>query len=117
MKKLMLLLVSFLLLSASDCQKNEQPGTRYVFDKTYVSNQETQSIRDVYKRLRDLEVDSFPMSQWITGKYNTDNGFITQKILVLINDSVRYDFIYNTFTSPDSTFYQFKIRKKAFTMK
>jgi hypothetical protein len=110
MKKIILLIILFFLFSASECDK-EQPNAKYTFEKTYNYNQEAQSIKDVYVQLKLNRIDSIPMSRWMTAKFNKDEGYVLQSLLLVMNDSLRYDFIYTTFIFIDSARFQFKVRK------
>lgn len=109
MKKLILLVI-FLLCFAGKCNINESSQTKYVFERLYNSKQEQLSLTDIKEQSNMYHLDRIPLNEWTSTKYDYDKGFIMQRMLVAQNDSLRIVFMYNTFSSIDSTYWQLKIR-------
>jgi hypothetical protein len=103
MKKLFLFLF-VLFLSCSITNKTSQIYQRYY---PYVNPQS--AIDDIFDQLPVYGVDSIPLEEWLTLKAKTEEGYLIQKTISKTEPKMYYVFIYNTFVSPDSTFYEFKI--------
>jgi hypothetical protein len=103
MKKIFLFLFISFLLSCSITNKTSQVYQKYYYTDNQIA------INDVFVQLSKYGVDSIPLSEWITLQAKTEDGYLLQKTISKIETKSYYIFIYNTFVSSDSTFYEFKI--------
>lgn len=115
MKKLIFLLILFMLLCSSKCKQQTVHFSSYVFEQSYSQNQEKESIHDLFTLLHNYGQDSIPLEKWLTYMGINDEGMVIQQVLTKYeSDTLNYVFIYNTLKKKDSTFYDIKVRKMIF---
>ena len=105
MKKFLVILVIFL----TGCVPVKQSS--YSFTRNYSENEQLKSHSDVYDQLSHHNIDSIPLEHWMVFTNRNDSAYIVQSTLIKTeNENSNYIFIYTEFISPDTTFYEFKIR-------
>ena len=103
MKKLILLLVLFLLVS---CNKYV---TKNIYEGRYAT--EEIAISDVYTQLDAYELDSIPLDEWITNQLYADTTVILQRtVRKIVDEKTNYTFTLTYFQYPSDSYYQFVIR-------
>lgn len=106
MKKLILIIL--LILVTSSCDKYIMSN---IYEKRY--DNEHLALSDVYQQVNKYELDSLPLSDWISNKVGNDSIIIEQYMIRKIIDiKTEYDFIYTKYIHPTNIQYQFVIRYK-----
>ena len=104
MKTILFAILIIFLVSCSSIK------TINVYQKYYSNTQEKNAITDIYKQLKDHQVDSISLDKWITLQANNDDGYILQKTISSIeNEKTSWKFIYTKHASSDSSFYSIKV--------
>lgn len=96
----------FIAISISSCTVTR---TINVYQKYYPGIKEKESITDVYSQLREHEVDSIHLDNWLTLQANNDDGYILQKTVSSTQDKNLWKFIYTKHVIPDSSFYSIRV--------
>ena len=104
MKKLFLIIILWVIVSSCN---------RYITTNVYEQKYENPDIAysDIYGQLYKYDLDSIPISDWITNNIVTDTISIEQKtILKAVNDKSIYSFTLSKYVYPTSLYYNFLIR-------
>lgn len=108
MKKFILLLVLFFLLSSKKCINKSYYD--YSFEKSYTLEQEDKSIHDLDSILRIYDLDTISIADWITLELNKEDSC---KIVQRSIHTIDYKTIvtYNTYVFKDSVSFEIRVRR------
>lgn len=95
-----------LFLTTISCNKYI---TQNIYQQTYFDSEI--AVVDVYTHMYFYDMDSIPLTDWITVNLNTDTIFIKQHMIQkIINEKSNYLFIFSTYAYPSILYYDFIIR-------
>lgn len=84
----------------------------YIHEKIYTEEQKEKVISDIYNSLKQFDIDSIPLNEWIYFQGSEGSCNFTQRMIIKeVDKKTQYYFIFTTFES-DTLFYEFKIRCK-----
>jgi hypothetical protein len=81
-----------------------------VYQRYYPGIKETEAVTDVYQQLKEHQVDSLSLDQWLTLQANNDDGYILQRtVFSTENEKTSWKFIYTGHFLSDTSFYSIKV--------